>query len=105
MTIIVPSAVAPVTYSPTVTFRSMPWARACKIALPKVVQQENALSDARKRRRAKLVALWVSRRTDDLLQAILAHGSDGSEANGVIANFKALLKDQQQYLLNFLRSL
>ncbi len=44
-------------------------------------------------------------RTDDLLQAILAHGSRGSEANGVIANFQALSPDQKQDLLNFLRSL
>jgi len=44
-------------------------------------------------------------RTDDLLQAILAHGSAGSEANGVIANFLALSPDRQQALLNFLRSL
>jgi CxxC motif-containing protein (DUF1111 family) len=44
-------------------------------------------------------------RTDDLLQAILAHTSVGSEANGVIANFKALSAHQQQDLLDFLRSL
>jgi CxxC motif-containing protein (DUF1111 family) len=44
-------------------------------------------------------------RTDDLLQAILAHGGAGSEANGLIANFKALSTNQQQDLLNFLRSL
>jgi CxxC motif-containing protein (DUF1111 family) len=43
--------------------------------------------------------------TKDLLQAILQHGSDGSEANGVIANFEALSADDQQNLLNFLRSL
>ena len=29
-------------------------------------------------------------RTTDLLEAIMAHSSAGSEANGVIANFKAL---------------
>ena len=44
-------------------------------------------------------------RTNDLLQAILAHSSAGSEANGVIANFQALSPNQQQDLLNFLRSL
>ncbi len=44
-------------------------------------------------------------RTDDLLQAILAHGSAGSEAIGVIENFKALATRQQQDLLDFLRSL
>jgi CxxC motif-containing protein (DUF1111 family) len=44
-------------------------------------------------------------RTSDLLQAILAHGSDGSEANAVIAKFKALSADDQQALLDYLRSL
>jgi len=44
-------------------------------------------------------------RTTDLLQAILAHGSAGSEANGVIANFMALSGPEQQDLLKFLRSL
>jgi CxxC motif-containing protein (DUF1111 family) len=44
-------------------------------------------------------------RTTDLVQAILAHASQGSEANGVIANFQALAPAQQQALLNFLRSL
>jgi CxxC motif-containing protein (DUF1111 family) len=44
-------------------------------------------------------------RTNDLLQAILTHSSAGSEANGVIANFQALSPNQQQDLLNFLRSL
>jgi CxxC motif-containing protein (DUF1111 family) len=44
-------------------------------------------------------------RTADLLEAILAHSSTGSEANAVIANFQALSPNQQQDLLNFLRSL
>jgi CxxC motif-containing protein (DUF1111 family) len=44
-------------------------------------------------------------RTSDLLQAISAHGSDGSEATKVINNFKALNKSQVQDVLNFLRSL
>ena len=44
-------------------------------------------------------------RTTDLLEAIMAHSSAGSEANGVIANFKALSPNQQQDLLNILRSL
>ena len=44
-------------------------------------------------------------RTADLLEAITAHSSGGSEANAVIANFKALSPNQQQDLLNFLRSL
>jgi len=44
-------------------------------------------------------------RTSDLLQAIQQHSSSGSEANQVIANFNALTQQQQQDLLNFLRSL
>jgi CxxC motif-containing protein (DUF1111 family) len=60
-------------------------------------------------------------RTSDLLQAILDHSSTSgqdcrgvhdhrrnscsSEANGVVRNFKALTPNQQQDLLNFLRSL
>jgi CxxC motif-containing protein (DUF1111 family) len=44
-------------------------------------------------------------RTSDLLQAILAHQSPGSEANLVIAAFNALPNFTKQDLLNFLRSL
>jgi CxxC motif-containing protein (DUF1111 family) len=44
-------------------------------------------------------------RTTDLLDAIKEHASSGSEANGVISNFKQLTPQQQQDLLNFLRSL
>jgi len=44
-------------------------------------------------------------RTTDLLDAIEEHASQGSEANGVIHNFKNLSPQQQQDLLNFLRSL
>jgi CxxC motif-containing protein (DUF1111 family) len=44
-------------------------------------------------------------RTSDLLQAILAHESPGSEASKVIDNFNSLSADQQQDLLNFLRGL
>ena len=44
-------------------------------------------------------------RTSDLLQAILAHKSAGSEASMVIDNFNALSANQQQDLLNFLRGL
>jgi len=44
-------------------------------------------------------------RTSDLLQAIEAHSSTGSEANGVISKFKALTQQQKQDILNFLRSL
>jgi CxxC motif-containing protein (DUF1111 family) len=44
-------------------------------------------------------------RTTDLVDAIKEHASSGSEANGVISNFKQLSPQQQQDLLNFLRSL
>ena len=44
-------------------------------------------------------------RTTDLLDAIKEHASSGSEANAVISNFKQLSPQQQQDLLNFLRSL
>jgi CxxC motif-containing protein (DUF1111 family) len=44
-------------------------------------------------------------RTSDLLQAIQAHSSSGSEANAVIANFNHLSAQQQQEILDFLRSL
>jgi len=50
-------------------------------------------------------------RTDDLVRAILAHGSGGnsqfgpSEANAVIGKFKSLGDSDKQHLLNFLRSL
>jgi CxxC motif-containing protein (DUF1111 family) len=44
-------------------------------------------------------------RTSDLLQAIEAHSSSGSEAQAVIAAFNNLTQQQQQNILNFLRSL
>jgi CxxC motif-containing protein (DUF1111 family) len=44
-------------------------------------------------------------RTTDLMQAIQAHSSQGSEANSVINSFNALGNSAQQDLLNFLRSL
>jgi CxxC motif-containing protein (DUF1111 family) len=44
-------------------------------------------------------------RTSDLYQAILAHASNGSEANTVISHFQMLLQADQQALVNFLRSL
>jgi CxxC motif-containing protein (DUF1111 family) len=44
-------------------------------------------------------------RTKDLMQAIMAHQSNGSEANGVITIFRNLPTQQKQDLLNFLRSL
>jgi CxxC motif-containing protein (DUF1111 family) len=44
-------------------------------------------------------------RTGDLIQAIHAHNSSGSEANGVVRKFSTLKSSQVQDLLNFLRSL
>jgi CxxC motif-containing protein (DUF1111 family) len=44
-------------------------------------------------------------RTSDLVVAIKAHASNGSEANGVVARFNALSESAKQDLLNFLRSL
>jgi CxxC motif-containing protein (DUF1111 family) len=44
-------------------------------------------------------------RTSDLIAAIRAHRSVGSEANGVVYNFNALSEGRKQDLLNFLRSL
>lgn len=44
-------------------------------------------------------------RTSDLRLAIDQHASRGSEANGVIANFRRLPEGDKQHLLNFLRSL
>jgi CxxC motif-containing protein (DUF1111 family) len=44
-------------------------------------------------------------RTTDLVQAILAHASTGSEANGVIKNFNTLSTGDKQDILNFLRDL
>jgi CxxC motif-containing protein (DUF1111 family) len=44
-------------------------------------------------------------RTSNLLTAIRAHSSSGSEANAVISNFNSLSAASQQDVLNFLRSL
>ncbi len=44
-------------------------------------------------------------RTSDLISAIRAHASSGSEANGVVGNYLLLSETQKQHLLNFLRSL
>ena len=44
-------------------------------------------------------------RTSNLLKALQAHASQGSEANGVMNNFSGLSETQKQTLLNFLRSL
>jgi CxxC motif-containing protein (DUF1111 family) len=44
-------------------------------------------------------------RTSDLIQAIHAHNSSGSEANVVVKRFNSLNASQVQDLLNFLRSL
>jgi CxxC motif-containing protein (DUF1111 family) len=44
-------------------------------------------------------------RTSDLVKAIAAHKSRGSEANGVIERFDRLPREQQQDIVNFLRAL
>lgn len=44
-------------------------------------------------------------RTTDLIEAILDHDSQGSEAHQVIQNYEQLTSQQKQDLLNFLRSL
>ena len=44
-------------------------------------------------------------RTSNLISAIRAHASQGSEANSVVAGFQELGEVQKQHLLNFLRSL
>jgi CxxC motif-containing protein (DUF1111 family) len=44
-------------------------------------------------------------RTSNLITAIRAHASQGSEANGVVSNYLLLSETQKQNLLNFLRSL
>jgi CxxC motif-containing protein (DUF1111 family) len=44
-------------------------------------------------------------RTSDVVEAIAAHQSPESEANGVIRNFNELTDSQKQDMLNFLRSL
>lgn len=44
-------------------------------------------------------------RTTDLIQAIVAHKSPGSEASKVVDNYLGLTESQKQDLLNFLRSL
>ncbi len=44
-------------------------------------------------------------RTSNLIQAIAAHASSGSEANQVVRNYQALPPQSQQDLVNFLRSL
>jgi CxxC motif-containing protein (DUF1111 family) len=44
-------------------------------------------------------------RTSDLMVAIQAHDSRGSEASGVVRRFNSLSRSQKQDILNFLRSL
>jgi CxxC motif-containing protein (DUF1111 family) len=44
-------------------------------------------------------------RTSNLLEAIAAHQSKGSEANSVVDRFHKLKVEEQQNILNFLRSL
>jgi CxxC motif-containing protein (DUF1111 family) len=44
-------------------------------------------------------------RTDNLVEAIRAHKSSGSEANKVIEHFDGLRTEEQQNIIDFLRSL
>jgi CxxC motif-containing protein (DUF1111 family) len=44
-------------------------------------------------------------RSNNLADTIQQHSSNGSEANGVIRNYNQLSTDDQQSLLNYLRSL
>ena len=44
-------------------------------------------------------------RTTNLVEAIRDHRSDGSEANQVIKNFTRLTTQEQQEVIDFLRSL
>ena len=44
-------------------------------------------------------------RTSNLIEAIRAHQSSGSEANAVVSNYYRLRDGDEQDLLNFLRSL
>ena len=44
-------------------------------------------------------------RTSNLIEAIRAHASAGSEANGSVALFSVLSEERKQDLLNFMRSL
>ena len=44
-------------------------------------------------------------RTSNIVQAVEAHASRGSEANGVVERFNSLPEQAQQDLINFLRSL
>jgi CxxC motif-containing protein (DUF1111 family) len=44
-------------------------------------------------------------RTSNLVEAIEDHRSPGSEANKVIENFNRLSAQEQQVIINFLRSL
>jgi CxxC motif-containing protein (DUF1111 family) len=44
-------------------------------------------------------------RTSNLVEAIRAHKSSGSEANRVINHFNKLSTEEQQEIINFLRAL
>jgi CxxC motif-containing protein (DUF1111 family) len=44
-------------------------------------------------------------RTSNLIQAVEYHAGSGSEANQVVQNFMRLSPQDQQDLINFLRSL
>jgi len=44
-------------------------------------------------------------RTSNIVEAIVEHASSGSEANAIVDNFNDLSSEEQQNLINFLRSL
>ena len=99
------SALSNVTYSPFSDFalHRMGW------ALADGVRQGNAGGE-----QFRTAPLWGvgqrlfllhDGRTTDLVQAIRAHASNGSEANAVVNKFNALSQSDAQDLLNFLRSL
>jgi len=76
--------------------------------------QDNILQGAAKGNQFRTAPLWGlgqrlfflhDGRTTDLIQAIQAHSSSGSEANKVVTNYNKLKASQKQDLLNFLRSL
>jgi CxxC motif-containing protein (DUF1111 family) len=76
--------------------------------------QDNIAQGAAKGNQFRTAPLWGlgqrlffmhDGRTTDLIQAIQAHSSNGSEANKVITNYNKLKSSQKQDLLNFLRSL
>ena len=91
-----------------------------QVGRPSIVEEEDALSDAPQRSSSELVRAGATLRdavgesfahvmddgrTTNLVQAIRDHQSLGSEANKVIEHFNRLTTQQQQELIDFLRSL